>query len=149
MEQFIIWIVILALGIGWEQFRKANRKQEADRDEGTPPPVPLDELWAQFNNPHVNFEETPPPLGPQTILSTPEPKEKLKKVPKEKEKSRKKSPLPHEGVRVTAEGKPGMGEVVNESIYGTDKEREAALASHYERWRRAVIDTEILRRKEF
>ncbi|MCM1163473.1 MAG: hypothetical protein NC339_04410 [Muribaculaceae bacterium] len=143
MEQLIIWIVILAIGLGWEQLKKRSHRDEEAHGNRTPQREPEKNPWFQLltdTNTDI-YPSTPPPA------STHEPRaaRKAERKPKAKIKpvAEKAKPLPHEGTRVTSD----LPQPVEETppILAADPAEEATLAAHYDRWRRAIIDAEILR----
>lgn len=53
-------------------------------------------------------------------------------------------PLPEEGVRATSETSTAEADYAE-----AERAAEAARAAHFERWRRAVIDAEVLKRPDW
>lgn len=136
MEQLIIWIVIVAFGLGIDAFRKAKKSREEAPPRPDPPRMPGFEAWT--------------PQMPEAPLAELAAKRAETETRKEARKELRKAgiqPPSREGERVTAsEPRPAHDPNTTPMAADADSESRSELADHYERWRRAIIDTEILRR---
>lgn len=139
METIILWIVIIAVGAVWERIKKKADKDEQWRPPGTSPlPAPCDAPWAQ---PHTKATAKPQRQA-QSGTAAAAPKPKQASLPHAYKPIKDTTPdnvmeietLDEDNGTITAGSKM------------TDQDIRARQA-HYDRWRKAILDTQILERK--
>lgn len=139
METIILWIVIIAVGAVWERIKKKTDKDEQWRPPGTSPlPDPCDAPWA---HPHTKATATPQRQA-QSDTAAATPKPKPASLPHTYKPIKDTTPdtvmeietLDDDNNMITAESKMTAQDI---------KSRQA----HYDRWRKAILDTQILERK--
>lgn len=151
MEKIIIWVVIAIGAVVYEQikkyiFKKADCERDKIRQSGMhpggfdtsasrsvtlPPPPPMEfEDTEEFEE----FEEPEPGRRMETPLAR---AARLRGLPEEGECALREHHLHQE----TDQEQP------SEPIQTISEAEEASRAAHFDRWRRAVIDTQILERK--
>lgn len=107
--------------------RRETRSIEADRREASEAPQ-WRSTWAEFEKmlSHSADQSVPAPAKPAPVP------EAAKPTPR--------PTLPEEGVSVTVPVDTSETEVA-------EQRRNQRLRAHYDRWRRAVVDTQVLERK--
>ncbi|MDE6418051.1 MAG: hypothetical protein K2K49_02455 [Duncaniella sp.] len=108
---------------------KAPRHDEADHRRVSEAPQ-WKSTWAEFEE---MFSQNAREVAPEPAPEAP------KRVP-EAPKPAPRPSLPEEGVSVTAR-------VDNSEAEKAEQRRNDRLRAHYDRWRRAVVDTQVLERK--
>lgn len=141
METIILWIVIIAVGAVWERIKKKADKDDQWQPPGTSPlPAPCDAPWAH------------PELTTPAKASRPAPQRTAPTPASEKPKP---APLPHayKPIQNTASDTVMEIETLDDDNNPITAESKMsaqdleARQAHYDRWRKAILDTQILERK--
>ncbi len=139
METIILWIVIIAVGAVWERIKKKADKDDLRQPPGTSPlPAPCDAPWARPET--AAPAKASRPAQQRTSPASPKPKP---------------APLPHAYKPIQNTASDTVMEIEtldddNNTITAESKmsaQDIEARKAHYDRWRKAILDTQILERK--
>ncbi len=147
MEKIIIWVVLMVGAVLYEQIKKylAEKGKHSDEEKPKPRPRPV----RQQLRPVINRPAPPPPPAvttddngqPSSRFETPLARAaRLRPLPAEGECALSEHHLHSEDTDDAPAG-PAV-----DIAAATEEERKAREA-HFARWRRAIVDTQILERK--
>ena len=132
METIIIWIVIVAVGAAFEWVKKKSASHEGGQSlpGSISRPTPCNEPWSV---PEPSKAATPQPQRPKAARPAPAPANVYKPP----------TNLPQNDTQLQVE-------VLDDSdgVAPAPSARELdSRTAHYDRWRKAILDTQILERK--
>lgn len=143
METIIIWIVIATIGAAYDRFKK---KSSASDGEQRPPartsrPAPCNALWSTDRNTQHPASMQPEPQKPKV----PKPAPATSVIPAPAHTYQPLTNLPTNDTPMQIEELDDSQETPQAATMS--QQELAERQAHYDHWRKAILDTQILERK--